>query len=441
MMINKSDANAQRHLNDFLPAALEIQEKPPARFARGIIWVIVCFIVIAILWASLSQVDVVASSEGRIIPSSRTKNIQPIEIATVKAILVEEGQRVEAGQVLIELDNAQLLSELENLQQQYTAESKLTQRLTTLIDWISQPLPQTEHRELGIDVLLWQQWQDFQSEQQRLSQLISVREAELATSEGQVNKLTQSLKVLDERLAPFKALSDQKVVSRMEYLAVLQQHTELTEEISVERLRQHSLQSQIAEAKEQQGNHRARVLSQTLERLHETEKKRVGLTQEIAKQKDRIRKYTLTAPSSGTVQNLAVFSIGSVVTPAQIIANVVPEDDHLTVEAWVLNKDIGFIEVGQSAEIKVHTFPFARFGIIPATITKIGADAVVDEKQGPIYSMHLTLSKKSLRVNDKEMPLTPGMSVTAEIKTGKRRVISFFMEPLLRRTQESVKER
>ena len=430
-------------LHDFLPAALEVQETPPARFARWIIWLIILFIVIAIIWASLGKVDVVATAEGRIIPSSRTKNIQPLEIATVKTILVEEGDIVQTGQDLILLDAGALQSELQNLRQQYQAEQALIERLSTLVQWIDHPEKTRSHsiEPLNTDVLLAQQWQDFQTEQQRLLQLINTRKAELDTSLGQANKLQQGLNILNERLKPFKALSDQRVVSRMEYLTVLQQYTELKQEIEVEGLRQHSLQSQIAEAHEQQHNHQARILSQTLERLQETQKKSDSLKEESIKIEDQIKKYTLTAPVTGVIQNLAVFSAGSVVTPAQIIANIVPEEDHLKVEAWLLNKDIGFVHVGQTAEIKIQTFPFARYGIVPATITKMGADAVIDEKQGAIYSMHLTLEKNTLSVNGKAVPLSAGMSVTAEIKTGKRRVISFFLEPLMRRAQESIGER
>jgi hemolysin D len=141
------------------------------------------------------------------------------------------------------------------------------------------------------------------------------------------------------------------------------------------------------------------------------------------------------------VQELTVNTVGGVVTDAQQLMLIVPDEVQLEVEVFLENKDIGFVEEGMPAEIKVHTFPFTKYGLIGGEVTMISDDATVDEQRGLIYGMQLAMAKNTIGVNGKSVKLMPGMAVTAEVQTGKRRVIEFFMAPLLRHKQESIRER
>jgi len=149
----------------------------------------------------------------------------------------------------------------------------------------------------------------------------------------------------------------------------------------------------------------------------------------------------LTAPVSGVVQQLAVHTIGGVVTPAQELMKIVPESESLEVEAWILNKDIGFVEEGQTAEVKIETFPFTKYGTLDAEVIDVSNDAITDEQKGLVYAGRVLLQKSTIRVGEKIVNLTPGMAVTVEIKTGTRRLIEFVLSPLLRYKQESLGER
>ncbi len=180
----------------------------------------------------------------------------------------------------------------------------------------------------------------------------------------------------------------------------------------------------------------------TLDRLREAEQKMDALAQEQIKADSRSGLMRLTAPVAGTVQQLAVHTVGGVVTPAQPLLVIVPGDNPLEVEAFfVENKDIGFVRAGQTAEVKVETFNFTKYGTLRGTVTQVSGDAIQDEKRGLVYAARVKLDRTTLNVDGKTVSLSPGMAVTAEIKTGKRRVIEYFLSPLMQVGDESLRER
>ncbi len=178
-----------------------------------------------------------------------------------------------------------------------------------------------------------------------------------------------------------------------------------------------------------------------MESLAEAERKAASLTQERVKADSRQRLMTLVAPVDGTVQQLAVHTVGGVVTEAQVLMVVVPTDEALEVDAFLENKDIGFVRAGQEAVVKIETFPFTRYGTVAATVAHVSDDAIADEKKGLIYSARARLARTSIRVDERMVNLSPGMAVTVEIKTGQRRVIEYFLSPLLQYQDESLRER
>jgi hemolysin D len=165
------------------------------------------------------------------------------------------------------------------------------------------------------------------------------------------------------------------------------------------------------------------------------------MNEELIKARDVNAKQILYAPVAGHIQELAISTIGGVVKEAQILMLIVPDGEHLEVEVFLENKDIGFVNEGMTAEIKIHTFPFTKYGIIDGEVITVSDDATLDEKRGLIYGMRLLMTKNTLRVNDKDVKLIPGMAVTAEMQIGHRRLIEFFMAPLLRYRQEGLRER
>jgi hemolysin D len=180
---------------------------------------------------------------------------------------------------------------------------------------------------------------------------------------------------------------------------------------------------------------------QVLEGLAEAERSVASTQQELIKAEIRATSRTILAPVDGVVQQLAVHNIGAVVTPAQDLMVIVPQNGALEVEALLENKDIGFVEVGQSTEIKIDTFPFTKYGTIAGQVVDLSNDAVSDEQRGLVYKMRVAMDRSEIDVNGRRVRLSPGMSVSVESKTGTRRLIEYFLSPLLRFADESVRER
>jgi hemolysin D len=178
-----------------------------------------------------------------------------------------------------------------------------------------------------------------------------------------------------------------------------------------------------------------------LQKIEEYDRQAASLEEEVTKARAIHAQQVIVAPVDGTVQESSVHTLGAVVTPAQVLMHIVPRDVRLEVEAYLNNQDIGFVQARQQAEIKVHAFPFAEYGVIDARVSHISDDAIADEQRGWVYRMRLSMEKSAIRVNDKVIGLKPGMEVTAEIKTGQRHLIQYFLSPIIQYANESIRER
>jgi hemolysin D len=216
---------------------------------------------------------------------------------------------------------------------------------------------------------------------------------------------------------------------------------ELERDLATAQARQVEAQAAVLEARSNQASYRAELQRSLSERQAQARLKVAQLQEEGTKASQRQLLTQLTAPVAGTVQQLAVHTAGGVVTPAQVLLVLVPEEAEVTAEVALENKDIGFVKVGQQAEVKLETFPFTRYGTVPATVTRISADAVPDEKRGALFMATLKLDKSAMTVEGKNIRLSPGMNLTAEVKTGKRRAISYLLNPIQQHADEAAKER
>ena len=225
------------------------------------------------------------------------------------------------------------------------------------------------------------------------------------------------------------------------WLELEEQRIEQQQELAALKSRTDQVEASIREAREQRVALDAEFRGRLLTKLAETERRIDQLQQERVKASQRRDLKRMTAPVGGVVQQLAVHTIGGVVTPAQELMKIVPESESLEVEAWVLNKDIGFVQEGQAAEVKIETFPFTRYGTIDAEMLDVSNDAITDEHKGLVYAARVLMKDSVIRVGEKLVNLTPGMAVTVEVKTGKRRLIEFILSPLLRYKSESLGER
>lgn len=438
-----------RHEAQFLPAALALRDTPVHPAPRTALWLIMAFALIALLWAVFGRVDVVATAVGKIIPNDRTKVIQPVETAVVKTIHVRDGQQVQPGQVLIELDATTAAADSERLRSEsLTARLEARRAQALLIALANGAAPQLKPLA-GADAarMLTEQsqaageYQEYQARRLQLEAEISRRRAELQATLDQVAKLEQTAPIARQRAQDYQRLVKESFISRHGYLEREQARIEQEQDLAASRSKVTEIRAALMEAQRQQNTLAAEIRSQLLDQLNLATQKAASLEQELVKAEQRNRLMTLTAPVAGTVQQLAVTTVGGVVTPAQPLMVIVPRENVLEVEAMLPNKDIGFVNAGQDAEIKIETFPYTKYGTLHGTITQVSSDAIQDEKRGLIYSTRVKLARDTLRVENKTVRLTPGMAVTVEIKTGTRRVIEYFLSPLMQATSESIRER
>jgi hemolysin D len=453
----------------FLPAALEIVETPPSPIGRAIALTLIAAFCIALAWASLGKVDMIASAQGKIIPSDRSKIVQPFEIGVVRAIHVKDGQTVKAGDVLIELDPTIGNAELRHLQSDLVAAQLDVARLRAAVtdgdplaafhppDGAAQALLATQ-RQLLIDQTSEQRAKVAALDRQRAQ-----REAERATYVATIAKIEAMVPILQQRVDIRKYLMEKEVGSKVIYLENLTQLVEQQKELGVQQSHLQEAEAALAaviETREQAVKEYRRT---RLGELATAEAKAAGLAQDVVKAGEKSRLQILRAPVDGTVQQLAVHTIGGVVTPAQALLEVVPLDTRLEIEAMVQNRDVGFVRAGQSAEIKVDTFSFTKYGLLHGRVLNVSADSIdrskppsetgdkansgnsdsASEPQGRelVYAAHVSLDRTSMDVDGKSLSLSPGMAVTVEIKTGAQRVITYLLSPLLRFKLESLHER
>jgi hemolysin D len=430
----------------FLPAALSLQETPTHPAPRRAMWVIIALFVAALTWSIVGQVDIVAVASGRIVISQRSKLIQPLETSVVRAIHVKDGDRVREGQLLVELDatapNADSASAGE---QQLATRSELVRSQALLralqsdaapaLDRAREPLPP------DTGALLQSEWSDIAAKRARLEAETQRRAAELTTHNEQLAKLQATAPLVRQREADFKGLADQGFVAGHAGQDRTRERIEIERDIITQTARIAEAQAALVESRHAAAAYIAETRRTLNDRQAQARLKLAQLMQEVRKTERRETLTRLTAPVAGTVQQLATHTAGGVVTEAQALMVIVPDDGAVTAEVVVENKDIGFVRADQEAAVKLETFNFTRYGTVPARVSWVTADAVNDEKRGAIFPATLELKARDIEVDGKRIALAPGMSLTAEIKTGRRRVIEYLLSPVQQRVGTSLQER
>jgi hemolysin D len=429
---------------EFLPAALEVQLAPPSPIGRAAAWTVMAALACAVVWATVSRIDVVATARGRVIPSGHSKVVQPLDGGIVRAIRVVEGQAVREGEVLVELDPTASEADLGRLAHEHLAARLDAARLRALAAGSGElEIPRGAHPALA--ALQAERLADQRREHDRRREsarlTIEQRHAAVEVTRADHARLAAVVPMLAERAAAYRQLLDREFVGRLQYLEVEQQRVEKVQELAMAQHRLDRDLAALAEARAQAELIEMEFRRGRLAELAEVETRAASLAQEVVKASQRARVQRLVAPIDGVVQQLAVHTVGGVVTPAQSLMVIVPAADRLEVEAWIENKDIGFVRPGQAAEVKIDTFPFTRYGSIDARLATVSGDAVSLERGGLAYLSRLRLERTDIWVDGKAVSLTAGMAVTAEIKTGTRRVIELVLSPLLRYARESGRER
>lgn len=439
------------HELQFLPSALELQETPVHPSPRIFCWAIIGFATLALIWACTGKIEVVAVAPGKIVPSGKTKLIQSSETAVVKAIHVSDGQIVKVGELLVELDPTAANADVSRIESELLAARIDSARGAAMLVAINQQRPpQLVERTMThaspeqiISARRWfqGQYQEYQSSLALVDAEIHQRRAEIQSAQAQVVSLQQAVPIAKRLTADYQRLVKKNYVSQHEYLEKEQSRLDLERQLSVQQASVLQHTAALEEARRRRENVIAQNRRAMLDLLQEARKKVAVQVQELAKARYQENLASLTAPVAGTVQQLAVHTVGGVVTPAQALMVIVPANQPVEVEAMLENKDVGFVHVGQAVTVKVETFTFTRYGTLAGEVLNVSEDAIEDEKRGLIYSSRIRLKSDQIKINGRQVALSPGMSVTAEIKTDRRRVIDYVLSPLQQHIDESMRER
>lgn len=438
------------HEAEFLPAALSLRETPLSPAPRLSMLVIVIFALIALAWACFGSIDVVATAQGKIVPNDRIKTIQPFETSAVKKIYVSDGAFVKAGQVLIELDGTIPAADQRRIESDLSVARLQVLRAKALLTALkNQSLPHLPESANGIassnireaEQQVQGQYNEYQTKLLSLDAETSRHQAEHHSTMALVQKLEQTVPLVRQRADDFKVMASKQFVAEHEFLEREQLRIEQEGELATQRSRLNEIAALLREAQGRKRALTAETQRIALDSLNEGMQKVAGFEQELLKAQSHGQLMTLTSPVDGTVQQLAVHTVGGVVTPAQALMVIVPGGQSVEVEAFIENKDIGFVKANQDAEAKIETFQYTKYGTIPAKVISVSHDAINDEKRGLIYASRIKMHRSTMNVDGTMVKLSPGMAVSVEIKTGRRRVIEYFLSPLLAYKHESFRER
>jgi hemolysin D len=448
--------------HEFLPAALEIMEKPPSPGLRWLTLMLCGLFAVAIIWSVFGRVDVVAVATGKIIPSANVKLIQPIEIGAVRAIHVRNGQHVKKGQLLVELDSTLTTADEAQASRGLLSANIVEARNDALLAYLSgrskgfvapagtpPDIVGTQKQFIATSV------GEYEAQRASLMQSKAESAAEYAGAEAEVAKLRQTLPLVERQLAARKELAEKGYFSKIKLLEYEQLRVEHIQNIAVQ-------EANAAKARAAMANYDAQIarLRETFGKtavtdLSEAQDKSSMAAEELHKSSRRRQFQQLRSPVDGTVQQLSVNTIGGVVEPAKPIMVVVPDDAAVEVEAQILNKDIGFVHEGQSVRVKLEAYPFTDYGLIEGTVESISRDAIDFSQQGAgaardqngrppptglVYAARIRLKQRSIRIGSHVQPIGPGLAVQAEIKTGERRIIQYLLSPITQTMDEAGRE-
>ncbi|MFZ6645674.1 HlyD family type I secretion periplasmic adaptor subunit [Undibacterium sp. TJN25] len=409
------------HEAEFQPAALAIQEKPLSPTIRLTARILMLLILILLLWSVFGKIDIVVNAKGKVIPQAYTKAVSAIEVSAVRALHVVEGQSVHAGDSLVELDSSSAQAEHDKATGNLNLARLQIARSQALLMAIEQRHKPQLQRVGGTPDELWHDAQ--QHAQAQYDDYI----AKLARFDANIVRYSSQLLLATQRSDDYKALLVNHDVTEHAWMEKQQAYLELKGLLTdMQRQRQILISDTCKEARD--------AMVEAIRLASES-------AQDAKRSADHAKLLTLRAPVDGTVQQLMLHTVGGVVPAAQSLMLIVPKDNQVEIEARMENRDIGFVQEGQAAAVKIDTFEYTKYGTIPAHVAHVSRDAVEDEKKNLLYVVKIQVDRSNIVVDGKDLPLSAGMSANVEIKTGERRIIEYILSPLLHHQRETLRER
>lgn len=431
----------------FMSSLRSAISRRPGATAHLLLFAVLGFLVWAVLWANWAEVDQVSSGEGRVIPSRQLQVVQNLEGGILSEILVREGQRVEAGDVLMQLDNTQFLSDFMENRIKLLGLEAVIARLRAELDVTELRFPEEVVQELPEVVadehaLFLSRAQELESGIGKLEEEINQRRRELQELQAKIEQLERSVALARQEIGILEPLVQRGINAPVELIRLRREENQYVGELEVTRHSFERVQSAIAGSEQGIAEIRAQFRSRALKELNEAQVNAEALRQVLASRSDRVRRTVVRSPVAGTIKQLLVNTLGGVVQPGQDLIEIVPTEDNLLVEAKIKPSDIAFIHPGLDARVKITAYDYTVYGVLPAVLDHISADTITDEQTGEShYLVRVRSTQGSLRDRaGAPLPIIPGMTASVDLLTGKRTVLEYILKPFLKVAQRALRE-
>ena len=434
---------------DFHPAGLRLIDDAPSPLPQTVLKVTMVFIVLVLVWASLGRLDIVAVAEGKLVPMSYVKIVQPAEQGIVKEILVAEGAKVKAGDVLIRMDAVFTGADHDSISAQHREQALSLRRVLAELSGGDFDKQQTDVPSEFARVEA-----QFRANRQELRSSIALEEStlerarsDLAGAQATEEKLEGLLESFKEEEAALISLRERGVVGRLAVSEKTRERIQTEQDLRTQGFAIRSAQAAIQSSKQQISQLTSSRNRQLQTERSETAARLAVLEQEVTKSARRQELLELRAPQDGVIKDLSTHSIGTVVSPGTVLLTLVPTQDKVRAEVWINNADIGFVRAGQKVKLKMATFQFQKYGMVDGTVIEVSADAHDSDDQttgnaGALaYRAMVDLSSPYIQFKETRFDLFPGMRVTGEIKLGSRTIFEYLISPLAGAYQEAARER
>lgn len=433
--------------NDFMDdktAALLVQTP---RGGRTILWMVFVIVVIAIVWASWAELDEVTRGIGKVIPSSQIQVIQNLEGGILSALYVQDGDTVEQGQVLLQIDDTRFSSSLRETQLQFWALKAKAARLVAESNdkpfeapqGMLESYPALVEQEQG---LFGSRQKELQTNRSILSKQAEQIRQEIKGLQVKSARLKRNLSLVNKELDLSRPLLEAGAISEVEILRLEREVSELEGELETTRLTIPRTRSRLEEAEQKVSEILIRFKNEAHAELNEALAELSQLEETSIALKDRVTRTAVRSPVKGTVKQVKINTLGGVIQPGMELMEIVPLDDSLLVEAKVGPKDIAFLHPGQKAIVKLTAYDFAIYGALTGKVEHISADTIKDEhEQESYYLVRVRTDKTDLGNQEKALPIISGMQAEVDILTGKKSVLEYLFKPLLRAKERALRER
>lgn len=445
-----------REVLEFAPGLLAIQESPPAKLPRTVLYSVAVLFAILLAWAIFGELDVVASAEGRLVPQTYVKIVQPAEGGIVQEILVREGESVEAGQVLMRMDAKLTEADARAIRSEWELKRLQLRRIDA--ELAGRPM----RSEAGdVPDLFAQVAQQYAAHRQAYVDALAQEQANLAKTRHDLQAAEEVLKKLDDVVpsyrksaAAFERLGKDGFFSPLAVEEKQRDRIEKEQDQRAQSATVASLKSTIAASEKKLDQITSSYRSELQNERVDTESQFRKLKEEREKVEHKSELLALRASQRGIIKDLATHTRGTVVSPGTVLMSLVPHEEPLQAEVLVKNEDVGFVHEEQRVKLKLAAYPFQKYGMIDGTVIHVGPDAA-DAGAPPAkgggeapepaamlrYKALVRLDAQHLDTDGRRLRLSPGMQVVAEIHQGSRTVMEYLLSPVQKAWQEAGRER